>query len=41
MFEFLSLLLVLIFGVTIGVGFYFGGLLGEYLESKIKQKMGK
>lgn len=41
MFELLSLILVLFFGVTMGVGFYFGGVLGEYLAVKIKQAMEK
>lgn len=41
MYELVALILVMFFGVTMGVGFYFGGILGEYLAKRIKQAMEK
>lgn len=35
MFETLLLIWALFMGILMGIGFYFGGVIGEYLQKKI------
>ena len=41
MFEILFLIWAILFGILMGVGFYFGGVIGDYLHTLIIKKLGE